>query len=375
VEGRSLDVVLKTSGRLNPGPSVAIITQVLSALGFAHENGIVHRDVKPSNIMVLNDGNVKVADFGIARIDASEFTIVGDLLGTPAYMSPEQLSGAPVDKRADLFAAGVIFFEMLTGVKPFRGKSLTEIISYMEKRGPEDITSLNPAVPDALKRVITKALAFDPAARYAAAAEFSQAIAEVSVRSAQSSIPETPALQALEPGPGAPPISRAEQTSPGGTPFHADLLREIERDLATFIGPVASIAVKRALKETNDLIVLYDLLGKQVESPRDRAELLARGQRRAAAALDRLHSSSPPQPSRNAEQPSDHPAVRPAPANIIAIESSLTRYIGPIAKILIKRELEKFETLDKFYLVLAAHIPDERDRKAFLNARGAELKR
>jgi eukaryotic-like serine/threonine-protein kinase len=371
VEGRSLDAVLKTSGPLKPAPSVAIITQVLSALGFAHENGIVHRDVKPSNIMVLNDGNIKVADFGIARIDASEFTIVGDLLGTPAYMSPEQLSGAPVDKRSDLFAAGVIFFEMLTGVKPFRGKSLTEIMSNMEKRGPEDIRALNPAVPDALKRVITKALAFDPASRYGDAAEFSQAItAALPARFAQSSTAETSASQAFEPEAGVPLIARTAQTSGGGTTLHPDLLREIERDLATFIGPVASIAVRRALRETNDLVALYELLGKQVESPRDRAELLTKGRQRAAAAPAPLHASPPP-PSKDAVQKPDQPAMLPDPANIITIESSLTRYIGPIAKILIKRELDKFETLDKFYLVLAAHIPDERDRNAFLNARGA----
>ena len=374
VEGRSLDAVLKASGPLRPGPSAAIITQVLAALGFAHESGIVHRDVKPSNIMVLDDGNVKVADFGIARIDTSEFTIVGDLLGTPAYMSPEQLSGAPVDKRADLFAAGVIFFEMLTGVKPFRGKSLTEIMSYMEKRGPEDIRTLNPGVPDAVKRVLTKALAFDPGSRYADAGAFSNAIAEaLPVRSAQSGIAEILAAQPI--GGVSPTISRAEQTAPDGTAWPAEIVREIERDLATFIGPVASIAVRRALRETSDLTVLYDLLGKQVESPRDRAQLLARGRQRAAAAPDWLRPSSLPRPSGGVVRQSDRLAMPPEPASIIAIEASLTRYVGPIAKILIKRELEKFETLDKFYLVLAAHIPDERDRRAFLNARGADPKR
>src|ERR1700758_3600947 len=128
--------------------------------------------------MVLPNDDVKVADFGIARIDASDFTIVGDLLGTPAYMAPEQLSGAPVDHRTDLFAVGVILFEMLTGVKPFRGKSITEIISFMETRGPEDIRALNPAVPDSLKRVITKSLAFDPAQRYVDATGFSKAVAD-----------------------------------------------------------------------------------------------------------------------------------------------------------------------------------------------------
>ena len=86
--------------------------------------------------MMLQDDQVKVADFGIARLEASEFTIVGDLLGTPAYMAPEQLSGGPIDHRTDLFAAGVILFEMLSGVKPFRGKSITEIMSFMEKQGP-----------------------------------------------------------------------------------------------------------------------------------------------------------------------------------------------------------------------------------------------
>src|SRR5260370_34160695 len=178
VDGRNLDAILKESGRLDPERGVAIIAQVLSALGFAHESGIVHRDVKPSNIMVLQNGQVKVADFGIARIDASDMTIVGDLLGTPAYMAPDQLSGTPVDYRTDLFAAGVILFEMLTGVKPFRGKSITEIMSFMETRGPEDIRALNPAVPDTLKRVITKSVAFDPAERYRDAADLSAAIFE-----------------------------------------------------------------------------------------------------------------------------------------------------------------------------------------------------
>ncbi len=124
--------------------------------------------------MVLPGDQVKVADFGIARLEASEFTIVGDLLGTPAYMAPEQLSGGPIDHRTDLFATGVILFEMLTGVKPFRGKSITEIMIFMEKRGPEDIRALNPAVPEAMKHVIGKSVAFDPAQRYADAAAFSR---------------------------------------------------------------------------------------------------------------------------------------------------------------------------------------------------------
>jgi eukaryotic-like serine/threonine-protein kinase len=361
VDGRSLDTILRASGPLDPERSVAVITQVLSALGFAHQNGIVHRDVKPSNIMVLDSGEVKVADFGIARIDASEFTIVGDLLGTPAYMAPEQFAGAPVDKRTDLFAAGVIFFEMLTGVKPFRGKSITEIISFMEIRGPEDIRALNPAVPDSLKRVISKALAFDPALRYADAAEFSTAIIEAfPARSEQAPRPE-PVSDT--------PVANVElhKVTPGDKAWHPELLRQIERDLATFIGPMAAIALKRAIKETNDITALYDLLAQQVENPRDHAEFLARGQRRAALGpASRPH----PKPQTEAEQKTDRPTTSPGLANIASVEANLARYIGPIAKILIKRELEKYETVERFYRALAAHIPDERDRETFLRAQG-----
>jgi eukaryotic-like serine/threonine-protein kinase len=352
VEGQSLDQLIKSSGTLPPVRSVSIITQVLSALGFAHTNGIVHRDIKPSNVMVLPGDQVKVADFGIARLEASEFTIVGDLLGTPAYMAPEQLSGGPIDHRTDLFATGVILFEMLTGVKPFRGKSITEIISFMEKRGPEDIRALNPAVPEAMKRVIAKSVAFDPAERYADAAAFSKAVADA--------MPGLPGELQL--------TANAAQTTSRESSFSADLLREAERDLATFIGPMASIAVKRAVRNASDLLELYELLGRQVADPKDRAEFLARGRQRAAAGLGRPR----PPPARTIERSSASPVKSPNPASIMAIESDLTRYIGPIARILVKRELGKFESLAKLCLVLATHIPDERERRAFLNAHGAE---
>src|SRR6516162_4195945 len=367
VEGRSLGELIKSSGHLTPDRGVKIIMQVLSALGFAHANGIIHRDIKPSNIMILPNDDVKVADFGIARIDASDFTIVGDLLGTPAYMAPEQLSGAPVDHRTDLFAVGVILFEMLTGVKPFRGKSITKIISFMETRGPEDIRGLNPAVPDSLKQVITKALAFDPARRYDDASEFSKAIVEAfPIRPA-----ETPVRSELPISDTRVVNAEVAETAPEGAIWRPELLREIEHDLATFIGPMAAIALKRAIRQTNDIRALYDLLGRQVVNPRDQAEFLARGQRRAAPDPASRPQSTPTPPSTTqtkAEPKPDQGITSPGLANIAAVESNLARYVGPIAKILIRRELEKHETLDKFYCALAAHIPNELDRERFLRA-------
>jgi serine/threonine-protein kinase len=136
---------------------------------------------------------------------------------------------------------------------------------------------------------------------------------------------------------------------------------------------MASIAVKRAVRNASDLLALYELLGRQVANPKDRAEFLAKGRQRAAAGLGRAHPHPPPAPApKTIERQSVSPAQSPNPASIVAIESDLTRYIGPIARILVRRELGKFESLAKLCLVLATHIHDERERRAFLNAHGAE---
>jgi serine/threonine-protein kinase len=172
---------------------------------------------------------------------------------------------------------------------------------------------------------------------------------------------------------GEPQLTaNAPQTASGGGSFSAELLRETERDLATFIGPMASIAVKRAVRNASDLLGLYELLGRQVADPKDRAEFLARGRQRAAAGLGRPRPPPVAAPAKTIERQSASPAQSPNAASIVAIESDLTRYIGPIARILVKRELGKFESLAKLCLVLATHIPDERQRRAFLNAHGAE---
>jgi hypothetical protein len=132
---------------------------------------------------------------------------------------------------------------------------------------------------------------------------------------------------------------------------------------------MAAIALKRAIRQTNDIKSLYDLLGRQVVNPRDQAEFLARGQRRADSDPDsRPHSTPPSVPEPESKPTPDQQTVSSGLANIASVESNLARYIGPIAKILIRRELEKHETLDNFYRALAAHIPDERDRETFLRA-------
>lgn len=173
IEGQTLDSFL-TDPELAPPPvteSLRLIQQVAEALDYAHSQNIVHRDIKPANILVTSDGRAKIADFGIAKLQESDFTLPGQILGTLAYLAPEQLKGDPLDGRADLFSLGVILYWMLTGRKPFEGDTST-LLYQIACQDPPPITDLNPKLPDAFNRVVFRALAKDPALRHQRGKEF-----------------------------------------------------------------------------------------------------------------------------------------------------------------------------------------------------------
>jgi len=145
---------------------VKIIADVASALDYAHGSGVVHRDIKPANIMMLSNREIKVADFGIARVMASSKTQTGVIMGTPSYMSPEQIAGQKVDGTSDLFSLGVVFFELLTGEKPFVGESITTLIYNITSTPPPPLRELLPDVHETFESIILKLLAKDKAMRY-----------------------------------------------------------------------------------------------------------------------------------------------------------------------------------------------------------------
>jgi len=153
-----------------------IIGQLLDALAYSHAQGVVHRDIKPGNLLVTREGNIKVTDFGIARIETSNVTQHGHMLGTPSYMSPEQYLGETPDGRADLFAAGVLLYELLTSVKPFLGESSGQIMNKILYETPVDPSRLNPLLPPAVDWVVQKVLAKAPQDRFDNAREFSEAL-------------------------------------------------------------------------------------------------------------------------------------------------------------------------------------------------------
>jgi len=174
VNGKSLHEHLSQKVKYEIRDVGEIVRQLLDGIGHAHAEGVVHRDVKPSNILMNSDGRIKISDFGIARLDSSSLTQVGDVLGTPYYMAPEQFLGIEVNALADFYSVGVIAYELLTGRKPFGGNAATVMQQVFNERSP-DPSQLNPELSPLMDRVLHKALAKNRDERFQSAAEFSEA--------------------------------------------------------------------------------------------------------------------------------------------------------------------------------------------------------
>jgi serine/threonine-protein kinase len=174
IDGTSLDHDLRATRTLTPARCAIIAAQVAAALGYAHRSGVVHRDVKPGNILLTNDGQVKVTDFGIAQAVSSEdqFTEAGSVMGTATYFSPEQASGSPVDGRSDVYSLGVVLYEMLVGRPPFVGDSPVDVSSQHVNDPVPPPSQFNPNVPGDLGAIVMEALAKSPSQRYQSADEF-----------------------------------------------------------------------------------------------------------------------------------------------------------------------------------------------------------
>jgi eukaryotic-like serine/threonine-protein kinase len=171
LEGPTLDEAIAEEGHLPPRRAIDLTLQILAALRFAHRHGVVHRDVKPQNMILLRDGRVKVTDFGIARAGSSEMTEAGSIIGTAQYISPEQARGLPVGPPADLYSVGVVLYKMLTGRVPFDGESAVAVAMRHVQERPVPPSHLNPDVPPDLERVVMRALAKDVERRYQTADE------------------------------------------------------------------------------------------------------------------------------------------------------------------------------------------------------------
>jgi serine/threonine-protein kinase len=179
VAGESLSRILSREKKLPLPRALQLAEELADALDYAHAQGVVHRDIKPANILIGEDGHAKIADFGIAKLNLAHFTLPGRILGTPAYMAPEQLAGEGVDSRSDLFSLGVILYSMVTGHSPFTGNSATTVCFKVVNREPMPASSFDLELPRSLDSVITRAMAKDPTERFQRGSEFAAALREL----------------------------------------------------------------------------------------------------------------------------------------------------------------------------------------------------
>jgi serine/threonine-protein kinase len=184
VHGQSLEQELEAGRRFAPAESVAIVAAVADALAYAHRQGVVHRDVKPGNILLEEGGGVRITDFGIARLGESSLTRTGQILGSPAYMSPEQIAGARVDARSDVFSLGVVLYHLLAGERPFQGEALSTLSYQIVHQEPIPPGRIDPTLPASLEDVVLRALAKRPEERWPGAAELAQALRAAAVPAA-----------------------------------------------------------------------------------------------------------------------------------------------------------------------------------------------
>jgi serine/threonine-protein kinase len=223
IKGRELKDYFDAGQRFANKDIARIMGEMLGALDHAHASGVTHRDMKPANVILLESGAVKVADFGIARIETSELTQAGTVLGTPSYMSPEQFLGTPVDGRSDIFSCGVILYQFLTGERPFSG-AVTTIMHKVLKEDPLPPSALNTTLPPAWDAVVKKAIAKNPGDRYQRAGQFAADIAAVAEGRTPAAVSSAADATLVDAAPEATIVDRAaaRPATPTRPSFPAD---------------------------------------------------------------------------------------------------------------------------------------------------------
>ncbi|MFN0300571.1 MAG: serine/threonine-protein kinase [Burkholderiales bacterium] len=367
VEGNSLREYFHQKRAFSIADVASLMTQLLDALEAAHQHAIWHRDIKPANLIITGKGRLKVADFGIARIEASELTRAGDIMGTPGYMASEMYRGEPIDHRVDIFAAGVVMYQLIAGKAPFQGtaEAITYKVIYENPTPPSRENSSDDWTP--YDAIVATALAKEPEQRFATVAAFRKAVLAAyskppnAALSEDTIIPAAPPLQMATPrldvsvsGQGA-----TNKTTPP-TGWDPALLGKVERELARVVGPLAKVITRRAAQVSPDLPALIDKIAEEIDDPNHR-----RAFRHA------MHDTLPGTQSAGASVPSTArtPANQRttfAPETLDRATDLLKSYIGPIARVVVARAAQRASSVVELHQLVAAEIPTERARTQYL---------
>jgi predicted Ser/Thr protein kinase len=363
VEGSSLRQYFERKVRFDEDDLVSIMAQLLDALHYAHEQGVWHRDVKPANIIIMSNGRIKVADFGIAHVGSSTLTQVGVVMGTPGFIAPEQYLGRDIDHRVDLFAAGVVLYELLTGRPPFSGTKESVMYKVCHEPAPQASVAAGNLSYAHFDPVVERALAKRAEDRYASAADFRAELLAAHDRPVSPTVSEQTLIRAAaspadarEASPPHGAERRSSQPAGASTPPHVSTmptemliaagwnvgqLALVEHSLAHFVGPIARIMVRRATRDVRDLGSLVQRLAEQLVSDSDRTKFL---QQNAHFATTGLGKDTEP-----AVALDDDATVIPGAVNVQTVPRGLTAeeiaraarllaiHVGPIAQVLVRQ--------------------------------------
>lgn len=377
VEGNTLGHYITSQVRFTDDDILSVATQLLDALEHAHERGVWHRDIKPANLIMTRAGKLKVADFGIARVDAAGLTQANSVIGTPMYMAPEQFVGSAIDARVDLYAAGVVLYQLIAGRAPFIGTPEALMYKVVHEVAPPPSLMEGANRTDRFDAVVSTAMAKHPDRRYASAGSFRNAMI------AAANAPVSPTVSdetiiALPPR-TRPAVAGMPTSGTGGsgslTQWDKSVLAEAEQSLARHVGPLASVLVRRAAKECHDLPSLYAKLAEQVTNPTARSAFIDHAARAGRTAVVSSTAMQPTTGGRGAtifatavaSAPTVHTnAVQLSDAALEAAQKLLAVHVGPIARVVVKKAAEKSRFREPFFTMVSEAVPAGTARQKLL---------
>jgi serine/threonine-protein kinase len=371
VEGRDLSQILAATPKLPELDVLQIMRQLLDALDCAHQQGVWHRDIKPANLIITTTGQLKVTDFGIARIETAALTMVTSSIGTPGYMAPEQYVGESFDHRVDVFAAGVLLYRMLAGQAPFTGTPEAVMYGIMTKEAPSLSALLGSEMAAFYDPIIARALAKDPSRRYPSATAFWGALrSRISALEGVSNESTVVLHAASIPSERPSANQRSGRLTASGTasqtlPTHWDdvTLVPIQSVLARFVGPMAKVLVRQAAKKCADIPSLISSITQELPSPEDRAkfvEMLQHQTGNVTPGTAALTTGSIGGAGSLLAQHTLEAALTERATQI------MTRFIGPIAKIVVKKAAAKSTSVEQFVALLAQELPEGAQRSQLI---------
>ncbi len=368
VEGQDLSKVLAATPVLPEPALLQVMDQLLAALDYAHQQGVWHRDIKPANLIVTRSGQLKITDFGIARIRDASLTQVTSTIGTHGYMAPEQYTGQEIDHRVDIFASGVLLYRLLTGQAPYSGSQEVIMYKVLHEAPPAPSTHTQVKRELLLDSVVAKAMAKQAQDRYPTAGAFREALklhaAKTHPQGMEPTGDETVIVGMPLPSPAAPI---------GAAGFDADVLIHLERSLASYVGPLAKLLVKQAAASHTDMHSLVDAVAQHVPSPEDRAKFMAKLAKTGSTATP-IPTSGGATAGSNASSSAHTGAgtggggtgagAQPVSEALVAHATRvLTTHMGPIAKVIVKKALAQSHNVDLFLDQLVTQSADGVNRE------------